>query len=114
MCKYSDNPRASPTTSVTNVSCPQAASRFGPLAPSPDASLGTLTPHRQQTLHLPGPASPGVDSLAAIRRLVNKWARETLSEPELPRASATVGTDPGYILAGTVGTQLWDGQFVWP
>lgn len=84
-----------------------------PPAPYPDASLGTLTPHWHQPSHLPVPASPEVGSLAAIRRLVNKWARETLSEPELPRGCAAVWTGPVNILAGTAGTQLWDGQFVW-
>lgn len=85
-----------------------------PPASSPDASLGTLMPHRHQLPHLWVPASPGVGSLAAIRLRVNKWARETLSGPEVPRAGAAVGTGPVYILAGTAGTQLWDGQFVWP
>lgn len=32
----------------------------------------------------------------------------------MPRAGAAVGTGRVYILAGTAGTQLWDGQFVWP
>lgn len=83
-----------------------------PPAPSPDASLGTLTPHWHQPSHLPLPASLEVGSLAAIRRLVNKWARETLSGPELPGGCAAVWTGPVYILAGTAGTQLWDGQLV--
>lgn len=90
-CQGTDNPRASPPQAIAIASYPKAVSR-SPLAP---ASSGLPKMPACDCWRLgrrpPDPSFSRVGSSAAIRRLVNKWAWETLSGRKLPRAGARGG-----------------------
>lgn len=93
----------------------QVTQRLRPGPPSPLLLPASL---RCQPLSLdappPGPSFSRVGSLAAIRRPINKWARETLSGRELPRAGARGGYWLGPDLCGHSRHAARGWEFVFP
>lgn len=107
-CQGTDNPRASPQA-IAIASYPKAVSR-SPLAPAP-SGLPKMPACDCWRLRRrpPDPSFSRVGSSAAIRRLVNKWAWETLSGRKLPRAGARGGYWRGPDFCGQSKRSSWPG-----